>query len=224
MFHVKHFSFLFLFLPFISFSQMGMTELPAKSFPVFKQTDTEVNHFNRQFPDFESLPAEKKEWFYWTNYSRKNPRLFYDSVIEPLLKDYPSLHTSNVSSLKRDLYKAVSLSMVKPNNQLHKVAQSFANEMAGKNSSPSHISPSGSTFQSRMESIQIKKCAGENLSYGPTNTILMLVLLYIDEGVSNLGHRKTLLDPLFTEMGIGYANYSDGKHLVIQDFSCDQSQ
>jgi uncharacterized protein YkwD len=50
----------------------------------------------------------------------------------------------------------------------------------------------------------------------------MLVLLYIDEGVPEMGHRKTLLDPSFVEMGIGVAPYPDNKVMVIQDLACDQ--
>jgi uncharacterized protein YkwD len=94
--------------------------------------------------------------------------------------------------------------------------------MASKKASPSHTSPSGSTFQSRMEAAGIKKCAGENISFGPGNTIMMLTLLYIDEGVPDFGHRKTLLDPSFTEMGIGVGVFPDKKLMVVQDFACNQ--
>ncbi len=223
MFHVKHLVFILVFIPLFSFSQIGTTELPVVDLPIFKQNDSIVRQFNNQFPEIKSFLSIKQEWFYWTNYSRNNPKEFYDSVVEPLLKSFPTLKTSNTNSLRKDLYKATSLPMMKPSKNLQQVAQSFASQMADKKASPSHISPSGSTFQSRMESIRIKNCAGENLSYGPTNTVLMLVLLYIDEGVSGLGHRKTLLDPMFTEMGIGYAEYPDNKHIVIQDFSCNQT-
>jgi uncharacterized protein YkwD len=73
-----------------------------------------------------------------------------------------------------------------------------------------------------MKSISIKRCAGENISFGPANTVLMLVLLYIDEGVPDLGHRKTLLNASFVEMGIGIGAYPEGKYMVVQTFSCDQ--
>ncbi len=70
----------------------------------------------------------------------------------------------------------------------------------------------------------VKRCAGENISFGPDNAVLMLVLLYIDEGVPDLGHRKTLLNPSFVEMGIGVGAYPDNKVMVVQDFACDQKQ
>ena len=225
MFHVKHLAFIVFFFPIISFAQIsGSTQLPDKDLPVFPMNDIVVNEFNKQFPEIKLMPLVKQEWFYWTNYSRTNPRRFYDSIVSPVLRFFPSLNKSYATSLKQDLYKIQSLPMVKPGKSLEQIAQSFATEMADKNATPSHTSPSGVSFQSRMESIGIKYCAGENLSYGPSNTMLMLILLYLDEGVPGLGHRKSLLDPTFTDMGIGYADYSDRKHIVVQDFSCDQNR
>jgi uncharacterized protein YkwD len=46
--------------------------------------------------------------------------------------------------------------------------------------------------------------------------------LYVDEGVPDLGHRKTLLNPSFVEMGIGVGHYPENKVMVVQDFACDQ--
>ncbi len=223
MFHVKRLLFSAFFAPIISFAQVGTTTLPTTGIPDLPAKDLVVVNFNAQYAEIDKMSQVKQEWFYWTNYSRINPKRFYDSVVGPLVKAMPALKNSYSVSLKSDLYKAPSLPMVKPSKNLEKVAQTFASEMAQANASPSHNSPSGSTFQSRMESIQIKYCAGENISFGPAHTALMLVLLYIDEGVSNLGHRKTLLDPTFTEMGIGYDDYTDGKHIVVQDFSCNQT-
>ena len=213
-----------LILPLFSISQtIGNTTLPIKDFPSPPLRDNAVNVFMAQFPGYQSLAKEKKDWFYWTNYSRINPKRFYDSVVEPILTAFPTLKNANSVSLKRDLYKISTLPLLHPNDNLNKVAQQFAGEMADKNASPSHTSPTGSTFPSRMESIKIRQCAGENISWGKDNTVLMLVLLYIDQGVADLGHRQSLLNASFTEMGIGYGRYKDGKYIVIQDFACNQA-
>ncbi len=225
MFHVKHLLFSALFLPLFSFAQtMGNTTLPDDEFPALPARDDKVETYIALFPEIKSMSKLNREWFYWTNYSRANPRRFYDSVVDPLLKAMPTLKTANSKSLKSELYKSAVLPFLKPNKDLEMVAQQFVDEMSSKNASPSHNSPSGATFQSRMQSINIKYCAGENISWGKPNTVLMLVLLYIDEGVIELGHRKSLLNPSFTEMGIGYNTYPDGKYMVVQDFACDQSK
>lgn len=51
---------------------------------------------------------------------------------------------------------------------------------------------------------------------------MMLVLLYIDQGVPALGHRTALLNPSFTEMGIGISSYPAKNVIVVQDFACKQ--
>ena len=223
MFHVKHFLITAFLFPFISFGQfIGNNVLPDIESPAHPLRDSKVDAFIAQFSELSKMPQLNQDWFYWTNYSRDNPRRFYDSVIEPLLICMPKLNSPNARSLKKQLYESLSLPMLRPNKDLMKVAVDFAEEMASKSASPSHNSPSGSTFQSRMESIKIKFCAGENISWGKPNTLLMLALLYIDEGVANLGHRKSLLDPAFTEMGIASNVYSNGIFIVVQDFACSQ--
>lgn len=221
MFHVKPFLLLFFFVPlFLCAQHMGMTKLQVKDLPPLPIKDQQVVDFLRQF--MPALNPLEKDWFYWTNYSRSNPKRFWDSVVAPILNVYPDFRNAYTNSLKIDLYKSQSLPFVKPNKDLVKTSQSLASSLAAKKAAPSHTTSSGITFEERMKSISIKRCAGENISFGPFNTVLMLVLLYIDEGVPDLGHRKALLNPMFTEMGIGAELYPDSKYLIVQDFACDQ--
>lgn len=221
MFHVKPFLIFLLVFPFVSFSQhMGSTRLEIKELPVPPQKDIQIEEFVRRFSS--SLNSTQEEWFYWTNYSRSNPRRFWDSVVAPILKVYPSLRNSYANSLKVDLYRVGPLPLLQLNENLSRIAQSLAGELAKKGAKPSHTSPSGSTFEDRMSSVNVKRCAGENISFGPPNALLMLVLLYIDEGVPDLGHRNSLLNPSFVEMGIGIGSYPDNKYMVVQNFACSQ--
>lgn len=174
------------------------------------------------FPEFREGTGEIREWFYWTNYSRLRPRAFWDSVVAPILQNFPNLKSSYSNSLKRDLYRIESLGMLKLNRKLGSIAQSMADEMRSRKAPPSHTSPSGVSFQSRMTLGGINNCAGENISFGPGEAVLGLVFLYIDEGISDLGHRKALLSPEYTEMGVGLSKYPHGNKMVIQDFACKQ--
>ena len=224
MFHVKPLLCIALFIPFLSFAQhLGSTSLPVKTMPVLPSSNLSILRvLDSSSSEYSSLSEVQKEWFYWTNYSRSNPKGFWDSVIAPMITNYPTLKSAHTESLKADLYKTMPLPYVKPNSNLLKVSQAFASELAAKNAPPAHTSPSGSTFSDRMKSSGIVKCAGENIGYGPLNSVLMLVLLYIDEGVPSLGHRHTLLNPTFAEMGIGVAKYANNNSVVIQDFACSQ--
>lgn len=225
MFHVKRFIILALFIPFgVCAQHMGTTVIEVKEFPPLPSRNISIDKFLDQFPETGSLSKLQREWFYWTNYSRENPRRFWDSVVFPLLKSFPALDNSYSQSLKKDLYKVQSLPFVKPNASLALVSGKLAKELASKKAAPSHTSPSGSTFEDRMKEAAIKFCAGENISFGPDNPVFMLTLLYIDQGVPDLGHRKTLLDPTYVEMGIGAASYPDKKWMVIQEFACNQKK
>lgn len=221
MFHVKRFLFLLLFVPACLKAQhTGSTKLEIKNLPTPPGTDYQVEGYVNSFSN--QLSSTQKEWFYWTNYSRSNPKRFWDSVVEPILRIYPNFRNSYTISLKEDLYKTSRLPLVKPSEDLAKIAQSLASGLAAKRAQPSHTSPSGATFEDRMQSISIKKCAGENISFGPSNPVLMLVLLYIDEGVPDLGHRRTLLNFSFVEMGVGVGEYPGNRYMIVQDFACNQ--
>jgi len=212
--------FLLLFPVFSKAQHVGQTRLEIRDLPATPVRAQNIDAFLKPFSA--GLNTFQQEWFYWTNYSRENPKRFWDSVVAPILNVYPSFRNSYTKTLKEDLYKASALPFVKPNNDLGKAAQVLATALSGKSSGPSHTAPNGQTFEDRMKAINIKKCAGENISFGAPNSLLMLVLLYVDEGVPDVGHRKTLLNPSFEEMGIGFAVYPDNRYMVVQDFACSQ--
>ncbi len=219
---MKGFLFAILLIPFLVGAQHGTIKLEIKSMPPLPATDIVISQFINSIAETRRLTEEQKDWFYWTNYSRRNPRIFWDSVIVPLIKMYPEFHNSYSTSLKKDLYAASSLPLLKPSNILGNVAQQHADALQIRKASPSHTSPDGSTFEQRMQKANIQRCAGENISFGPSNVVLALVLLYLDEGVPDLGHRYSLLNPSFTEMGIGVSPYANNRIMVVQDFSCLQ--
>lgn len=225
MFHVKLFLCIILILPIAAYSQhFGTTTLAVKTLPALPSRNKEIDNLLTKDSLYNSLGTSIKEWFYWTNYSRNTPKKFWDSVVAPILTLYPDFRNSYTSSLEKDLNNAPSLPFLKPNKKLLLTSGSLARELAVQNASPSHTSPSGATFGERMKANGIIECAGENISFGPSNPLLMLVLLYIDQGVPQLGHRHSLLNPAFTEMGVGTAVYTDKNSVFIQDFACSQQR
>src|SRR5206468_834417 len=108
-------SLISLFLPCLIFSQqMGSTTLEVKILPKPIMIDREVEVFIKMYKAGDLTSAEL-EWFYWTNYSRRDPRRFWDSVVAPILALYPSFRSAYTSSLKKELYNTAELPMVKPN-------------------------------------------------------------------------------------------------------------
>lgn len=223
-FHVKHFVLFFLILPLFSLSQhFSTTTFEAKPFPKMPAKDQTLWSLLQQTPLLDKLSSEQKDWFYWTNLLRQKPRFFYDSIIQPVLNVYPSIESEYSKSLKKELYASPSLPVIVPNSKLTSLSQGHADDLARYKKSPSHNSTNGQSFQQRMIKAEINRCAAENISYGPSNTIMALALLLIDEGLPDLGHRKNLLSPDYVVMGVGISKYPDNNVLVVQDFACSQA-
>lgn len=212
-----------LHLFFFSYAQLSRVELEVRPVPKPIVRDSIVDQWNHSFPIYQSLVPELQDLLYWTNYSRIQPKRFWDSVLVPILKQFPDLNGVESKSLEADLLATKPLPMFKLNEVLVKTAQDHCDDMALNNADPSHTSTNGRTFQERMRLARIKNCANENLSVGSHNVLISLVLLYLDIRLPEMGHRKTLLNPNLTEIGIGYAMYNKDQFFMVQDFACSQN-
>lgn len=223
---MKHFAAVFIMTicSVVGYSQqMQNVTIEVKDVPKPVVMDTSVTNWDNSQPGYNRLSKAGKDFLYWTNYSRVNPRRFWDSVVAPILVVYPNLKSSYSESLKSDLYSSQPLEKFKLNPILIGTAQAHANDIGLKKAKPGHTSTDGRTFSDRLKAAGIKTCAGENISVGNVDPILSLVLLYIDYGIPTLGHRKSLLNPTYIETGIGVAPYGDTDNLfIVEDFSCGQ--
>lgn len=217
----KTLSFLFLVVPVFSFSQWSVVELETKRIPEPVIRDAEVDRWNLSQPGYLLLSKEAKGLLYWTNFSRNNPKIFWDSAVVPILRLFPSLNKQEARSLELAFSRVGSLPLFTLNTQLVKTAQAHAADIAGKNARPSHTSTNGTDFGTRMKLAGIRKCANENISLSQS-PLLAVVLLYLDIGLPELGHRKTLLDPNLREIGVGSALYGKDQWFLVQDFACQQ--
>ncbi len=215
--------FLFLF-PLFSFAQFSTIELEVRTVPQPAIPEKGVEEWNRSFRAYASLTNESKEFLYWVNFCRSNPGKFWDSVVDPILKQFPPLVTPESKSLKADLLRTGPLPMFALNDQLIKAAMGHAIDITRKNAQPSHESTNGTGFPERMRQAGIRSCAGENISQSSQGTLLAVILLYLDIGLPQLGHRKSLLNPAFVETGVGSAPFSKrpGEYFLVQDLSCAQ--
>ena len=211
-----------LMAPFIVNAQMSTVELVVKPVPKPITRDTATDNWNIAQPEYRNLTAGAKDVLYWTNYCRRQPMKFWDSVVVPILKAFPNLEGPESQSLKAAFQSTGSLPMFSLNTQLIKTAQNHAYDICKKPSPPSHTSVDGTSFGSRMKQAGIHNCASENMSLGNQDPLLSVVLLYLDIGLPDMGHRKSLLNPELLEMGIGYAKYDKGRFFIVQDFACKQ--
>ena len=196
-------------------------ELQDKQFSVNLLRDKGVDSFLVKSSLYPSLEKEDKALFYWVNVLRSNPPDFKKNLIEPFLLQFPEANSSYSKSLLKDLDRSSSLPMVEPNAVLLKESKSHVTDLVLYQKEISHNSSDGRSFQTRMFDAGIVNCAGENIYEGNKDALFALIILLIDQGVPNKGHRLTLLNPQFNQMGSSFGQKRNGNaYFLVQIFSC----
>jgi hypothetical protein len=208
--------------PSFSYSQMASIELISKPVPQPVVREESVTKWNTQQPGYQGLSEGSKEFLYWVNFCRSNPERFWDSVIRPVLKAFPNLKGPESESLYKDLLSNGPLPMFTLNTTLTRTAQSHATDITSKSARPGHNSTDGTDFGTRMKRAGIRSCANENIAITSQSTLLSVLLLYLDIGLPDKGHRKSLLNASLKETGIGSAPYGKDQFFFVQDLSCSQ--
>lgn len=222
-FHVK-LILIILIISFIAIRSNGQIvtfSLEENKIPIPKKIDSVVLFKNQNAKGYADLSEIEKDFYYWTNYSRANPKRYWDSVIVPIVAAFPQFRGTYTESLYLDIEAIKNpLPFLDLNNELILIAQNHAKDITDKNAQPGHTSSNGNTFQQHFRTTGINTCGSENISFGEITPYFALAMLYIDYGIPNLGHRKALLNPNLTRIGIGASKFSNGTYFYVQDFAC----
>lgn len=213
-------SFLLICAASLSFAQ-GVIVLQDKPFVYKPVRDAAVWNQLVSSPGFSNFTAMEQDFFYWTNLMRKNPANFSETVLQEFLKQFPEANSSESKSLTTDLKKTqINLPFLYPDHGLYAMASAHATDLKGRNGIISHQSSLGKDFVQRIKEAGKYRCGAENVFIGTPEALEALILLLIDKGVKDKGHRKNLLDPAFTLMGASFKEMSNGKAVLVQDFGC----
>jgi len=117
--------------------------------------------------------------------------------------------------------KRAGLRPLRLSSDLDRAAQRHAEDMLARGYF-SHKSPSGTTVRERSRAAgYVWRAIGENIAYGQTS-----VDEVVETWMDSPTHRKNILSPNFTELGVGLAmgRGTDGKHQVlwVQNFGAPQ--
>lgn len=208
--------------PTIGFGQIKSIRLQPQDLPAISKNDPQIIEFINHQPDYSELSPELKDFYYLINYARAYPKAFWKEIMQPVLDVYPQFKGSYSKSLETDLNHAPILPFFALNDKLLKTAANHSLDITKNNESPSHISSNGSSFQDRIKKAGIIKCAGENICVGQGDVLFSVFLLYLDYNLPSLGHRKALLNPDFTNVGLGISFFKNQQYFIVQDFSCAQ--
>lgn len=131
----------------------------------------------------------------------KNPDLIYpgQTVIIPVLDSTVSAYEQKVIDLVNEIRVQNGLKKFTANWELSRVARYKSQDMKDKKYF-SHTSPTyGSPFN-MIKNFGIPfKTAGENIAYGYSTPQAV-----VNGWMSSEGHRKNILNPNFTQIGVGY--------------------
>lgn len=221
MFHVKHIvSVLLLCFPFWS---MGQSVFKLNDIPFVHQSPMDTSLFDYITTQTKGRGLTETELgvYYWTNYVRKNPIAFLNTVLKPFLKQFPEAKGVESASLETDLKALPSLPLLKFSPLLQDAALFHANDLTQKGSGLSHSSTKGLSFAQRMKLAGMTGCAAENLYTGKNDGLLPVLMLLLDIGLTPPGHRKNLLNSNYTAIGLSIRPNKDALSIVlVQDFGC----
>jgi hypothetical protein len=170
-----------------------------------------------------ALSKEAQSFIYWTNYSRIYPKEFKELALLTFLEVQPKLKGKYANSLMEDLSQTQSLPFLEPESKLIRAAQLHTEDIAKNNGRVSHQSSDGASFGERIKRIGYKACSAENIAVGnDPNGLSSLLLLYLDINLPDLGHRKNLLNPNYTKIGVSVKELSNNQYLIVQELACPE--
>ena len=127
------------------------------------------------------------------------------------------------------LLKTKPVAALQLNPRLTKAADLYAKFMAEKNrighnerGTPyTRMAEEGYGYRAAGENIACGSFPGMNADETPEEAAVIFVKQWIvDSGVPSLGHRKNILSPLFTEIGVGFGRNPKSSYVnyTVQDF------
>ena len=220
LFHVKHlFVAIILTVHFSTAAAQATLFLDDKPFLYKFEKDSIIWRELASNNDFQQLEKEEKEFFYWVNVFRSNPKWFYEQPVVSFLNQFPEANTAEAKSLRDDLFSARPMPKFIPDYRLMAAAKAHALDLS-VSGQISHISSSGKGFQERIGLVGNFTCAAENIYSGSVNGLEALILLLIDHGVPGLGHRKNLLNPSLQRMGVSFKGLERKIGVLVQIMAC----
>jgi hypothetical protein len=181
------------FLIVILFFKIVYADVFAQSsLKSWNRSDIELANSAKNEPE---LTEEEKNVIFYTNLVRINPSLFSETVLTHYLDSLKIKDDQWIASLKKELKSTKKMSILYFRKDLFTMAKTHAIGM-GKSGKIGHTNPRGKNFQQRAkEAVLIYNGVYENCQYGYNDGLSIVIDLLIDEGINNLGHRKTILNP-----------------------------
>lgn len=214
--------FFFFVLIFLNSFSQGSIALQDKPFVYTEPVDKEIMLALESDSAFRKLSQKEQTMFYWVNVFRKNPKKFYSAVIKEFIRQFPEANKQEVKSLERDINKVnTPLPLFVPDAGLIQMSYAHSNDLKRRGGVITHKSSSGKDFGQRIKEAGNYGCGAENIFIGSDGPLEALIMLLVDYGVPDKGHRLNLLDPAFGRMGLSFSQVATNKTVIVQEFACE---
>ena len=173
------------------------------------------------------LSSLEKDVLLELNKVRSNPRQYARLYVAPMLKHFNGkLFTpSNIETKEgvkavneciRELEKTPKLDVLMPDQELYNAAFRHTS-LQSKTTEIGHDSPNGETFEHRLRKLRFSNTA-ECISYGENDAAGIVISLLVDDGVSSRGHRRIILNPRLSAVGISAGGHKAYSTMCTLDF------
>ncbi|GHT60414.1 hypothetical protein FACS1894109_18040 [Spirochaetia bacterium] len=180
------------------------------------------------------------------NKVRTDPKKYAEDVLNPLLNTFIDnpwndplirrkgdtwLRTKEGKVVINELIAALQdtepMQILTPSMGMSHAAKDHTKDRASHNTT-GHVGSDGSQFWDRVNrygKINLFQAGGgECLSYGSNTGIDIVLQLLIDDGVQSRGHRKILLNPNASKIGVGFGEHPQYKYMCTLDLAFDYSE
>ena len=162
-----------------------------------------------------SSTKQEQDLIFYCNLARLDGQLFVKTILKPYLEAKGDTDMSDpyISSLIAELNRLPRLKPLRSSWQLSKMAKDYALR-SGKEGIVGH-----KNFDQRFSLLYRSGwTVGENCAYRQKNALDAVIDLLIDQDEPRLGHRKNILSPDFTKLGVGIASHRDYDNVWVIEF------
>jgi uncharacterized protein YkwD len=167
-----------------------------------------------------TLTAEEKKLIQLINLARLDGNAFMKRIAIPYIKANDKDDDEYVEGLYADLMRTKNLHLLKPLEALHKSAAHHAQDMGAKGQL-GHDSSDGTTFVMRIHKFHKPVTVSENINYGYSDAVSIIMEMLIDEGVPDRTHRHNILGKTFNHVGVSIKAHKMMEFNCVMDFSVE---
>jgi hypothetical protein len=221
------------FLPSVSSSSIPAGDKNYAELPNRESWSKEELRLANTAGDKKYLTPEERDFIMYTNLIRMDGKKFFNTFFQDFVDahnkrmtqyaNYNSLKISRTDkyykSLEKDLEDIKDLPVFWPDEALSWVARQHAKDM-NKYNYAEHKSRDGRSAKDRISQMYPRRAMGENLSFGFATGLGNACMLLLDKGVSNLGHRKLILDTSYelNFVGVSIQPHKGYRYCAVMDF------